>query len=126
MNFTLTQEQYESLIAMARKGIPASDAAAGRRFTEWLKLIEKANGIERDVVTVLWQELDQPLPPGVMFPTTWPPTLKYTVELVTRRVARADIDAVLEERAKNPTSVLCTKDPDGIYGLTPIDAFFIR
>lgn len=126
MNITLNQEQYEALIALARKGLPASDAQAKRRLDEWLGLIEKQNGIKRDVVTVLWQEMDTPLRSGTFFPDKWPPELKYTVELISRPVARADIDKVLEAHAKNPTSILCTRDPEGVLGLTPIDAFFTR
>lgn len=122
MNFTLSQEQYESLIAFARLG--AARQGKTPELETWLRLIEKQNDVTRDTVTVLWQELNAPLPTGTFFPTTWPPTLKRTVELLTRPVARADIDAVLEAHATNPTSVMCTRDPGGVYGLTPIDDFF--
>jgi hypothetical protein len=124
MNFTLNQEQYESLVALSRRGVPASDVDAKRRLEEWLKTIERQNGVTRDLVVVLWQEMDTPLRSGTFFPTKWPPELKHTIELVTRPVARADVDAVLAAHAKNPTSVMCTRDPEGILGLTPIDAFF--
>lgn len=124
MNFTLTQEQYEALINLARLGT-MSDPENTRKLEAWLRLIEKDNGVVRDLVVVLWQELDAPLPPGTFFPTKWPPELKKTIELTTRRVARADVDAVLEAHAKKPTSVMCTKDPAGILGLKPIDDFFI-
>jgi hypothetical protein len=124
--FQLSQEEYESLIALARQGAQLSgNQSRVRQLEEWLKLIEKQNGVSRSVVTVLWQELDEPLPPGTFFPTTWPPTLKRTVELIGRLVSRADIDAVLSAHAKNPTSVMCTKDPNGVVGLTPIDQFFV-
>lgn len=126
MEFSLSQEEYESLVALARAGATASgDPNKSRQLETWLRLIEARNGVTRDLVVVLWQELNAPLPPRAFFPTVWPPTLKYTVELTTRPVARADIDKVLEVRAKNPTSVLCTRDPEGILGLTPIDDFFI-
>jgi hypothetical protein len=122
--FTLDQEQYESLVALAREGAQSSTSKRSR-LEEWLKLIEKQNGVVRSVVTVLWQELDAPLPSGTFFPDNWPPTLKRTIELIGRPVARADVDKVLTVHAKNPTSVLCTKDPNGVLGLTPIDDFFI-
>lgn len=125
MTFELSQEQYEALISLARTGA-ATDPNKQRQLESWLRLIEKANGVTRDLVVVLWQELDAPLPPGTFFPTQWPPELKRTVELVTRPVARADIDKVLEVHARNPLAVMCTKDPAGILGLTPIDDFFIR
>lgn len=127
LNFTLNTEEYEALVSLARQGAQASgDPNKSRALESWLKLIEKKNGVVRDLVVVLWQELDQPLPIGVFFPTKWPPELKRTVELTTRRVARADIDQVLATHAKNPTNVLCTHDPEGILGLTPIDSFFLR
>lgn len=127
MTFELSQEEYESLIALARSGAQASgDPNKSRQLETWLRLIEKNNGVTRDLVVVIWQELNAPLPTGTFFPSTWPPNLKKTVELTTRRVARADIDRVLEVHAKNPTSIMCTRDPEGVLGLTPIDDFFIR
>lgn len=125
ITFTLNLEQYESLVSLARAGT-VSDPNKARQLEKWLRLIEESNNVERDLVVVLWQELNQPLPPGTFFPTKWPPELKKTVELTTRRVARADIDKVLEAHAKTPISVMCTRDPAGILGLTPIDDFFIR
>lgn len=125
--FTLSQEEYEALIDLSRKGAQASgDPNKSRQLESWLRLIEKNNGVKRDLVVVLWQELDKPLPPGTFFPTNWPPTLKRTVELISRPVARADIDKVLSVHASNPTSVMCTRDPEGVLGLTPIDEFFTR
>jgi hypothetical protein len=127
MNFTLTQEEYESLIALSRAGAQASgDPNKSRQLETWLRLIEKRNGVTRDLVVVIWQELNAPLPTGTFFPTTWPPNLKRTVELTTRRVSRSDIDKVLEVHASNPISVLCTHDPEGVLGLIPIDDFFIQ
>jgi hypothetical protein len=125
VNFTLDQEEYEALIALARAGT-VSDPNKSRQLELWLRRIERQNDINRDLVVVLWQEMDAPLPTGTFFPTNWPPTLKRTVELTTRPVARVDIDKVLEAHAVNPTSVMCTKDPAGILGLTPIDQFFTR
>jgi hypothetical protein len=123
--FTLTQEEYESLVALARAGT-AEDANKSRSLETWLQRIEKRNGVVRDLVVVLWQELDQPLPTGTFFPTVWPPTLKASIELVTRPVARVDVDKLLSIRAKNPVSILCTRDPAGVVGLTPIDQFFVQ
>jgi hypothetical protein len=124
VTFTLTQEQYEALIALARQGT-VNEPVQASKLESWLRLIEKANGVVRDLVVVLWQELDAPLPPGTFFPTKWPPELKKTIELTTRKVARTDVDKVLEAHARKPTSVMCTKDPAGVVGLTPIDDFFI-
>lgn len=129
LQFTITQSQYESLVALAREGAKLSDGTTDtdklRRIDEFLRMIERQNGVTRDIVWVQWQEADAPLPAGTQFPDRWPPEMRRKVELVTRRVARADIDAVLSAHAKNPLSVLCTKDPAGVLGYTPIDQFFV-
>ena len=122
-SFTLTQQQYESLVALAREG--ASVSGKTRSLEAFLKLIEKDNGITRSFVLVRWQELDAPLPTGTFFPTRWPPELQRTIEFVTRPVARADVDAMLATHATNPTSVMCTRDPAGIVGFQTLDAFFV-
>lgn len=125
MTFELTQEEYEALVALAREGAKArNNPVAVRRLEDWLRLVEKHNGITRDIVVVKWQELDAPLPPGTFFPTVWPPELTRSIEFVTRPVAKADVEKMLEAHAKNPTQVMCTHDPAGIYGLTPLDQFF--
>ena len=124
MNFELTQEQYESLVFLARKGAAADSADKVLELEEWLRLIEKSNNITRSFVMVQWQEAGSPLPTGTFFPTTWPPELRATIELVTRPVARDDVDKLLEAKATNPHEVMVTRDPNGIVGWTELDAFF--
>jgi len=122
-DITVTQQQYEALISLARQG--ATTAEKQRLLEEYLKRIEEANGIVRDFVWVQWQELDQPVPAYARFPETWPPEMRRYIELVTRRVARADVDAVLAAHAKRPTNVLCTRDPAATLGWTAVDDFFV-
>jgi hypothetical protein len=121
-SFTLTQEQYEALVALARAGAVGDNLA---NLEAWLRLIETANGITRDFVLVQWQEQDSALPPGTRFPEVWPPELRRSIEYVTRRVAKSDVESMLTEHARSPINVLCTKDPQGKYGWTPIDDFFV-
>ena len=64
---SLDQEQYEALIALARKGATGDDA---RRLDAFLQDLEAKNGIIRNTLWVQWQELNQPLPPGTNFPET--------------------------------------------------------
>lgn len=125
MNFTLNQQQYEALIALARQAVQ-DDQTKLLALESFLRDIEKANGVTRDLVWVQWQELNQPLPPStaVKFPDTWPPQLRKSIELVTRPVARVDVEAVLERYAKQPTSVLVTRDPAAKLGWTTLDDFF--
>lgn len=123
LSFTLTQEQYEALIAMAAAGASTPDQA--RQLDSWLRLIEKANGITRSIVWVQWQEIDSPLPAGTNFPDVWPPELRQKIELISRPVAKADVDALIAAKARNPINILCTKDPAGILGYIPYDSFFV-
>lgn len=124
-SFTLTQEQYESLISLARQGVEG-DVEKERQLDEWLRVIEKANGITRSIVWVQWQEADSPLPAGTRFPETWPPELRRKIELVSRPVARADVDAVITQHAKSPVNILVTRDPAGVLGYQTLDQFFIN
>jgi len=127
--FELDQQQYEALIALAAEGTKLSDGTVdtekARRLDEFLRSIEKANGVTRSLVWVQWQETDSPLPPGTHFPDVWPPNLRKKIELITRPVARADVDALLKTQARSPVNVLCTKDPAGVLGYTPLDTFFV-
>lgn len=121
MNLTL--EQYESLVELARKGMMGNPHGLST-LESWFKLIEKQNGIVRDFLLVQWQELSQPLPPGTKFPEVWPPQLRKVIELVTRPIARVDVDDILKRYASEPLSVLVTRDPAGIVGWTAVDDFF--
>jgi hypothetical protein len=124
MNFTLTQEQYEALIFLARKGA-GSNGAKQLELDFFLKDIEKTNGITRSFLWVQWQELSAPVPAGTSFPTKWPPELRRAIEFIARPVAKVDVEQVLEKYAQQPTIVLVTKDPAALVGWTPIDDFFI-
>jgi hypothetical protein len=122
MDFTLDQQQYEALIFLAREGAKATGRV--QELEQWLKIIEKANGVSRSFVLVQWQEAGEPLPPGTFFPSVWPPDKRASVELTTRPVSRADVDALLASHAKQPMTVLVTRDPQGLVGWTPLDDFF--
>ena len=124
MDFTLNQEEYESLIKLARDGV-GQNAKRLTELEQWLRLIEKKNGVTRSFVLVQWQELDTELPPGTRFPTVWPPSMRKAIELVTRPVARTDVDAVVAQYANTPTEILVTKDPADIVGWQTLDQFFI-
>ena len=126
IQFTLEQEQYEALISLARDGAATQSPDKVRQLEEFLLLIERQNGITRSIVWVQWQEVDSPLPPGTDFPDKWPPEQRKKIELVTRPVARVDVDQVIAQFARKPENILVTKDPAGIIGYTPIDDFFIN
>ena len=121
-NFTLTQEEYEALIALARRGSLNPDDS--RRLDSFLKDIEKRNGFTRYALWVQWQEADQALPPTVNFPDTWPPKLRFYIEMVTRPVALTDVEQVLRARARKPVNVLVTPDPGALVGWTEVSKYF--
>ncbi len=121
---TIDLQEYESLVALARVGTK-SDPEKARQLDAFLRILEKKNNIIRDVLWVQWSEMDQPLPPTTRFPTTWPPSQRHYIELVTRRVSRADVEDVLEHHARKPVDVLVTKDPGATLGWTSLDQFFL-
>lgn len=123
-DFTLTQEQYEALIFLARRGAEG-DAQKLTQLDIFLRDIERTNGITRSFLMIQWQELSAPLPPGTKFPERWPKELRKNIELVSRPVSKADVDAVLEKYAVEATNILVTKDTAGLVGWTPVDQFFI-
>jgi hypothetical protein len=124
MTLTLDQQQYEALISLARAGT-TGDADKARQLEEFLKSIEAANNVTRSILWVRWQEMDQPLPPATRFPDSWPPEQEYFIELISRRVARADVDAVIAARARKPNNIMVTPDPGARVGWTPVDDYFI-
>jgi hypothetical protein len=127
--FTITQQQYEALIALARAGTVNDDGVSNvnesLKLDAFLKKIESDNGVTRSALWVQWQEMDQPLPPSTNFPDVWPPELRFYIEFVTRLVSKADVEAMLEVQARNPNNVLVTRDPAARVGWTAIDDFFV-
>ena len=127
LEFKLNQEEYEALVAYAREGAVNDQGQVNHekaiRLEHFLQNIEKKNGVNRRLIWVQWQELDAPLPPNTRFPDVWPPELRVRIEHVTRDISRTDIDEVLAANAKNPTSVLFTKDAGAKYGWTPIEDY---
>lgn len=151
---TLSLQEYESLVALSRKGAQLEgtmrafetdptlrpmwekartqygwDPNLVRELEAFLKSIEESNGITRYFVALRWTEAGESLPARVAgaptrFPENWPPTMEGTIELFSRAVARVDADAFLQARAKQPLDVMCTYDPGKRVGWTPIDEFF--
>lgn len=122
-DITLTMQEYETFVSLARANV--IDGEQLRKIDEFLKVVEAKNGITRDAVWVQWQEMDSELPAGTRFPETWPPELRWHIELMTRRVAKVDVEEVLKYRARAPVNVLVTKDPGARYGWTPLNDFFV-
>lgn len=120
--FTLTQQQYEALISLARIG--ATTPGAQRALDVFLRGIEVDNNVVRSLLWIQWQEMDQPVPTNVEFPRSWPPEQRYFLEFTTRPISKADVNAVVAKKAVKPTNILVTPDPAAIVGWTELDVFF--
>lgn len=124
MAFTLEISEYEALISFAHKGA-LGDREATLNLEKFLRSIEERNGVTRDFIWVQWQEAGTELPPGTRFPEIWPPTLRQYIELVSRKIARVDVEAVLANHAIKPINVLVTRDPAAQVGWDSLDNVFI-
>lgn len=125
---SLQQEEYEALVELARQG--TLDAAGNvnsdkaRTLNAYLVMLEKKNNITRYAVWVQWQETGAPLPAGTIFPDKWPPELRAYLALTTRPIAKTDVQTLLKNKARNPMTVLVTKDPGAAVGWTDLNTFF--
>jgi hypothetical protein len=118
----IDQSQYEALVALARRGTSSPDEL--RELEKFLVSIETAHGITRHSLWVQWQELNRPLPAGTNFPTVWPPELRARIDLISRPVSRADVEALVRARAKQYVNIMVTRDPGAVLGWTKVDEFF--
>ena len=123
MDFRLTQEEYEALLALARRGVTGNSQKTVD-LDQWLHQIESRNGVIRYFLMVQWQEVSAPLPTGARFPDVWPEKLRRTIEFISRPIAKADVEALLAKYASEPIEVLVTPDPNGLLGWTPVDSYF--
>jgi len=124
----LTLEQFQALTTLAHQGTMVNgqvDVNKANNLNSFLKTIERANGITRDILWVQWTESDSPLPPTTRFPDVWPPTMRFFIEQITRKIAKTDVQKVLDAHAKKPVDVLVTRDPGARLGWTALDSFFL-
>jgi hypothetical protein len=119
----LSQEQYQALVFLARKGTTTVDAK--RVLESFLRDIEKSNNVNRYLLKVRWQELNAPLPTTTSFPTVWPPSNELDLERTDRPIAKADVLAAVLAKASKPENILVTRDVAGIAGWQKVDDFFI-
>lgn len=117
----VTNEEYAALVALARKGCANADQTVG--LEQYLKAIEKREGVQRYLLWVQWQETGVGLPLGTRFPDKWPPELRYLIERLDRPIAKSDVASALAQRAKKPLEVMVTDDPAGLVGWTKLDQY---
>ena len=130
MEIKLDQEQYEALIALAQKSTLDPDGTVNSVralvLDTFLKDVEKKNGITRYFLYIQWQDPLAPLPPGVKFPESWPPELRYPLTLISRPISRTDVLAVVKQRTTKALNILVTKDPAGLIGWQKLDDHFLQ
>jgi hypothetical protein len=115
MPLSITEYQYESLIAMA---LQANPQQARILRTE----VDRTNAIQRHGLLVRWQDLGGAVPPRRELGKPWPPKEQHYIEM-TRRITRQDVDDVLRAQAINPCIVQVTPDPDGRVGWSELDVY---
>jgi hypothetical protein len=127
-SLTLTLEQYTALVALAQKSTLNPDCSVNQekalRLNAFLQDIEQANGITRYLLWVQWQSPDAPLPPTANFPAVWPPEMRYQLQLTTRPINKADVLALVAQRAPRAVNILVTADPAALVGWSKLDDYF--
>lgn len=125
---SMTQSDYEALVDLARQGTINVDGTIDQdkslALESFLVSLETAAGIQRYAVWVQWQETGAPLPAGTNFPAVWPPEQRFYLCLTSRPIAKVDVDKLLKSKAREPISVLVTKDPAALMGWQEYETFF--
>lgn len=96
-----------SLDCARQEALQQMSSAASTTLTDR----ERQRHHARYALWVQWQEQDQPLPPAARFPEKWPPETRFYLELISRPIARVDVEAVVKQKARKPTNILVTRDP---------------
>lgn len=129
-DLTLTQEQYEALLSLAQQGTYDADGAINQDralvLDAALMAIEKANGLTRHSLWIQWQDPVAPLPPGVRFPETWPPELRYFLQFISRPISRGDVLSLVKSKTPKAVNILVTPDPAALVGWTPVNDYFVQ
>lgn len=118
MTISMTQNQYDTLLAVAF-GTETLDHAA---LLALRKDIDTANGITRYFLYILWQDLGQSPIRKIEIGLPWPAGQKFALEMF-RPITLDDVTAVLADNAIEPVSVLLTRDREGIVGLIPLESY---
>lgn len=128
MDITLTQEQYEALIALAQRSTTDPDGSTNQvraiDLNKFLADIEKKNNITRHSLWVRWQDPNAPLPPGIRFPKTWPPELQSFIQFLSRKVTKTDVMGLVNSKAPTAVNIMVTPDPAALTGWTKVDDYF--
>ena len=119
MAITLTQEEYEGLVALAHVG-----AVDQLPLNQLLEQIEKNNGIKRYMLWVQWQDAAGVVPIGMEFPEKWPADLRTRIEQLDVPISRQQVEDTVALRANKPINLLVTDDPNAVLGWSTLDQWF--
>lgn len=122
MSVTLTEEQFDAFVSLARKG--AADTEKLRHIDAFIRDVEKTNNLVRFRLQIMWQEAASELPASAVFPGVWPPELKALLEQRDRPIAKSDVLALLSRRANKPINIYVTRDIAGELGWQKLEDFF--
>jgi len=114
-NVSVPRDQYEALRTAALSG----DTSECQRIFD---LIDRANQIRRYFLYIRWQDVGGTPPPRIELGKGWPKDQTYKLEM-DRPISRFDVDSILQQVARNPTSVMVTPDRAGLVGWTLIDDY---
>lgn len=125
---SMNQADYEALVDLARQATINVDGTIDQtkalNLEAFLVNLELSAGIQRHAIWVQWQEAGAPLPPGTNFPAVWPPELRFYLSLTSRPIAKDDVDKLLKSKAREPMSILVTRDPAALVGWQEYETFF--
>lgn len=128
--FSLSQEQYEALLALAQRGTLNPDGTVNQQqaivLDAFLVDIEKANGITRYSLWVRWQDPNAPLPPGTNFPSVWPPYLQTFIQFISRPISKTDVMDFVKQKAPKAVNIMVTPDPAGLLGWSKVEEYFVQ
>lgn len=121
MDIVLKQDEYASLVALARQGMGEDTQPLDKLL---LEPIEQRNGIKRYLLVVQWQDAAGVVPIGAEFPRKWPVELRTTIEQLDVPISRLQVEELVALRANKPVSILVTPDPNGLVGWSTLDQWF--
>lgn len=118
----LTQDQFTTLVSLARRNIASSDDL--RKLNVFIDSILKKNNIKHFLLWVRWKNAGELLPVTLNFPKVYPPTLEFCLESFERPISRSDVQEMLDKQGKTTIEVIVTTDPAKLVGWTRIDDYF--
>ena len=130
MTISLSQEDYEALVALAQRGVREPDGSINQQeavvLDTFLQNVERLNGIKRYSLWVQWTDPTAPLPPGIRFPETWPPHLRQRIQFISRSISKTDVLNLVNQRTPNALDILVTPDPAALLGWTDVRTYFTQ